>query len=76
MNELKKINSKIAAKQVGRLIGGSGCVIIGMVLFGKYIYQKGITDTQFAISKEFPDEYEAIIDKLSKAFENTFVEES
>ncbi len=76
MNELKKINSKIAAKQVGRLIGGSGCVIIGMVLFGKYIYQKGITNTQSAISKEFPEEYAAMTEKLCKAFENTFVKES
>ena len=43
MEELKKINRKVAFKQKGRLIGGAGSVIIGMILIGKFIYQKGIT---------------------------------
>lgn len=40
MEELKKINRKVAFKQKGRLIGGAGSVIIGMILIGKFIYIK------------------------------------
>ena len=71
MEELKKINSRITAKQMGRLIGGIGSVIAGMVLIGKYIYQKGITNSQIAISKEFPEEYAVMTEKICRAFENT-----
>lgn len=71
MEELKKINSRITAKQKGRLIGGVRSVIAGMVLIGKYIYQKGITNSQIAISKEFPEEYAVMTEKICKAFENT-----
>lgn len=71
MEELKKINSKITAKQKGRLIGGVVSVIAGMVLIGKYIYQKGITNSQIDISKEFPEEYSMMTEKICRAFENT-----
>ena len=71
MEELKKINSRITEKQKGRLIGGIGSVIAGMVLIGKYIYQKGITNSQIAISKEFPEEYAVMTEKICRAFENT-----
>ena len=71
MEELKKINSRITAKQKGRLIGGVGSVIAGMVLIVKYIYQKGITNSQIAISKEFPEEYAVMTEKICRAFENT-----
>ena len=76
MEELKKINRKVAFKQKGRLIGGVGSVIVGMILIGKFIYQKRITSSQIAISKEFPEEYAAMTEKLAEAFEHTFVEES
>ena len=46
MEELKKINRKVAFKQKGRLIGAVGSVIVGMILIGKFIYQKGITSSQ------------------------------
>lgn len=76
MEELKKINRKVAFKQKGRLIGGAGSVIIGMILIGKFIYQKGITSAQISISQVFPEEYAAMTGKLAEAFEHTFVEES
>lgn len=44
MEELKKLNGKIAAKQIGRIVGGIGFMILGTILIGKYMYQKGITD--------------------------------
>lgn len=69
MEELKKINAKIAKQQIGRLVCGAGIVILGAILLGKFVYQKGITDTQLAISKEFPDEYAAITEKVIKEFE-------
>lgn len=76
MEELKKINRKVAFKQKGRLIGGAGSVIIGMILIGKFIYQKGIASAQISISREFPGDYAALADTLAEAFEHAFVEES
>ena len=43
MEELKKFNRRIAAKQMGRLIGGVGCVIAGIVLIRKFIYHAVMT---------------------------------
>ena len=40
MEELRKINRKLKAKQIGRIVGGIGTVTIGVVLLGKFIYQK------------------------------------
>lgn len=43
MEELKKFNRRIAAKQMGRLIGGVGSVIAGIVLIRKFIYHAVMT---------------------------------
>lgn len=64
MEELKRVNAKIARKQIFRIIGGLGSFTLGVILIAKYNYQKGITDDQISISKEFPDEY-AIMTKKS-----------
>lgn len=69
MDELKKINNKIAAKQIGRIAGGIGSMILGMILIEKFTYQKGITDSQRHISEVFPDEYAAMTEKIVKAIE-------
>lgn len=69
MDELKKINSKVARKQVRRLTGGIGLALLGVILIGKFTYQRGWTDCQKAISREFPDEYSAITEKVVKEFE-------
>ena len=69
MNELMKINAKIKYKQIGRIVGGLGSMVIGLVLIGKCMYQFGVTDCKKAISKEFPEEYAAITAKVVKAFE-------
>lgn len=37
MEELKKINSKIAVKQIGRIVGGSCFMVLGMVLVARHI---------------------------------------
>ena len=68
MEELKKINSKIAVKQIGRIVGGSCFMVLGMVLVARHMYQKGITDCQKSISKEFPDEYAAITKKIKLVY--------
>lgn len=67
MEELKKLNGKIAAKQIGRIVGGIGFMILGTILIGKYMYQKGITDCQINISKEFPDEYTTMTEKSRRS---------
>lgn len=43
MEELKKFNRRIAAKQMGRLICGVGSVIAGIVLIRKFIYHAVMT---------------------------------
>lgn len=70
MNELIKLNEKIDRKQGFRLAGWLACTILGTVFMCKYKYQKGITDCQKAISKEFPEEYSSITKKVIEAFEN------
>lgn len=69
MEELKRINAKIAWKQIGRIIGGIGSMIFGTILIGKFTYQKGITDCQKSICEEFPEEYAAITAKIVEEFE-------
>ena len=69
MDELKKINKQIAVKQIGRIVGGIGSMVLGTILIGKFVYQKGITDYQKNICKVFPDEYAAMTEKIVKAFE-------
>lgn len=69
MDELKKINAKIEKQQFGRIVTGIGAVILGVVLIGKFTYQKGVTACQKAISKEYPDEYAAMTAKIIKEFE-------
>lgn len=69
MDELRRINAKIDKQQIGRIVGGIGSIILGVVLIGKLTYQKGVTDCQRAISKEFPEEYEAMTAKIIEAFE-------
>lgn len=69
MKELKEINARIGRKQFVRSIAGSVSIILGMILMGKYTYQKGITDGQRAIRNEFPEEYASITAKICEAFE-------
>ena len=69
MDELKKINAKITVKQLGRIVGAFGCMFLATRFFTEFVYQKGITDCQKSISKEFPDEYAAMTEKVVKTFE-------
>lgn len=69
MNEMKKINSRIRMKQIGRVVGGFASVISGMILLGKFMYQKGITDDQKATSEAFPEEYAAMTEKILQSFD-------
>lgn len=69
MNELIKINRKIKAKQIGRVIVGGVAMIFGLILLLDYSFQDGITDCQKHIAMEFPDEYDAMTEKVVKSFE-------
>lgn len=70
MDELKKINTKVAIKQIGRLVGGVMCTGIGIGLLMRYQYQYGVTDCQKHIDMEFPEEYASMVEKTIKSFEN------
>lgn len=69
MDELKKINAIISKKQIGRIVGGIGSIIIGTILIGRFAKQKGITDYQKFISNTYPDEYEEMTAKVVEMFE-------
>lgn len=69
MDELKKINAIISNKQIGRIVGGIGSIIIGTILIGRFSKQKGITDYQKFISNTYPDEYEEMTAKVVEMFE-------
>ena len=69
MEEIKRINSRVAKLQIARLTLGVGGVALGMALLGKYIYHFGFRACQKILCKEFPDEYEAMTMKLIKEFD-------
>lgn len=70
MDELEKINAKVARMQNVRLVGGIGCMILGIALIGRYTSQRGITEYQRYMSKVYPDEYASITKKVVEVFEN------
>lgn len=70
MNKLKKINARIATKQKARLIIGALAYGIGFAMFYDRAYQTGITDYQNNISKAFPEEYNAMLEKTIEFLDN------
>lgn len=44
--------------------------MLGLILIGKYTYQKGYTGSQKDISDIFPDEYAAMTEKIVKTLES------
>lgn len=69
MNELKKINERVAKKQIGRFGLGIGSILFGTVLLGKFMYQLGITDNQMFLAKAYPDIYKTLTEKVLEEFE-------
>ena len=69
MDEIREINSIIAKKQKWRLILALISTTVGISLYGRYIYQKGITNCQKHICEWFPDEYDAMTEKLASIVE-------
>ena len=63
MDKISKINDRIAKKQIGRLVGGVASIMLGLILIGKYTYQKDISNI-------FPDEYAAMTEKIVKTLES------
>ena len=70
MDELKKINSKVAMKQAGRLISGIGSVVIGTLLIGRYMYGKGIRAGQKSVFMICPKAYEMATKELAESIEH------
>lgn len=69
MEKIKRINARIKKQQTGRFIVGMGSIILGTMLIKKFMYQRGFTDCQKAISECFPDEYALMTVKIIKAFD-------
>lgn len=69
MEELKRINARIAKKQLGRIGLGVGSLILGAVCIGRYAYQAGITADQRHLSKYYPDIYEIFTERVLENFD-------
>lgn len=69
MEELKRINARIAKKQLGRIGLGVGSLILGVVCIGRYAYQDGITAEQRHLSKEYPDIYKILTKRVLENFD-------
>lgn len=63
-NEIKKVNSVVNKKQIGRLIIGVSGLVIGSICMTKYAVQHGITTGQKHISEMFPEEYKLMTEKV------------
>jgi hypothetical protein len=71
MDELERINAKISKKQMIRFTVGPGLMVLGLVLLGNGIYQKGITYCQEKMSRFYPDLYDEMTERVIKEFERT-----
>lgn len=64
MDKLKKINMTVKAQQRIRIVGGMGLLAIGLYLICDYYEHFGWTECQKFIHCYYPDEYNAITEKV------------
>lgn len=64
MEELKRINRMVAIKQIGRVAGAITGFVVGGLCLMRFAYQDGYTNCQKHISKDYPEEYASMTEKL------------
>lgn len=70
MENLKKINQSVKAKQSFRFIGGMVSFCVGLSLLFDYFEVRGYGNCQKFISRYYPEEYSAITKDVIKTFNN------
>lgn len=70
MENLKKINQSVKAKQSFRFIGGMISAWVGLSLLFDYFEAKGYSNCQKFISRYYPEEYSAITKDIIEGLNN------
>lgn len=69
MTKIRKLNAKIAKKDLGRVVFGTISMVVGTYLWGRVIYGRGVTACQGWMCKTFPEEYESMTIKVAEMLE-------
>lgn len=57
MDKIKALNTKVMAKDFGRVGLGTLAIAAGAFLWGKFLYGRGVRGCQRWMCETFPDEY-------------------
>ena len=58
MDKIKALNTKVMAKDFGRVGLGTLAIVAGAFLWGKFLYGRGVRGCQRWMCETFPDEYD------------------
>lgn len=69
MDKIKALNTKVMAKDFGRVGLGTLAIAAGAFLWGKFLYGRGVRGCQRWMRETFPDEYESMTEKVADMLE-------
>lgn len=69
MDKIKALNTKVMAKDFGRVGLGTLAIAAGAFLWGKFLYGRGVRGCQRWMCETFPDEYESMTEKVADMLE-------
>ena len=69
MEKIKALNTKVMAKDFGRVGLGTLAIVAGAFLWGKFLYGRGVRGCQRWMCETFPDEYESMTEKVADMLE-------
>lgn len=69
MDKIKALNTKVMAKDFGRVGLGTLAIVAGAFLWGKFLYGRGVRGCQRWMCETFPDEYESMTEKVADMLE-------
>ena len=70
MDKIKALNTKVMAKDFGRVGLGTLAIAAGAFLWGKFLYGRGVRGCQRWMCETFPDEYESMTEKVADMLEH------
>ena len=69
MDKIKALNTKVMAKDFGRVGLGTLAIAAGAFLWGKFLYGRGVRGCQRWMCEAFPDEYASMTEKVADMLE-------
>lgn len=69
MDKIKALNTKVMAKDFGRVGLGTLAIAAGAFLWGRFLYGRGVRGCQSWMCETFPDEYESMTEKVADMLE-------